>query len=520
MRKWKYLLFFGVISLSLTGCNPNKSENGENTITEAASEVEESTLEENTDEGAETGDTDSATVKEAPFVKINSTYYELDDDEYWKYFTGSYETASVSGEGYEALTASIEDWFQNYENTYIENANKLYEDAKSYVEPDSEYNNASYLNSTVKTARADEKIVSFQIAEEEYAGGAHGNKFDFGLTFDAQTGKELIFSDLGDIKEDVKAYIKNSIAKDPEVMEGIIVDDYNTVVDETIDGEPAWYLTGNGLTIIFNEYELLSYAAGDYVVTIPYEELPSFNEKYINADSYFIPLKENTSVFTDIGNDGTQDEISLVCNYTDDYSYMTVDVNINGNKTTANDYCYNANGYYLHTKEGKDYILVCTGSDNDFVQTTLIGIENGIPVNLTSEGMDILAVSGDRLWTSRKVDMLGSYSGYCTIEMKDNAFNRVEDRYQYDTKKDIDWNYAITVTKELPCKLMIDGELKDSTLPAGTKISVCNSDGESVVGFETEDGTYGEIYQNTAEWPHTINGTDESEFFEMLPYAG
>lgn len=518
MKKWKFILLLGIISSFIAGCNSDKLENGntENVMTETVSESVESISE----EGLEDVETEISTTKEAPFVKIENTYYEPDDEEYWKYFTGSYEIASVSGEGYGALEASVSDWFQNYENTYMENANKMYEDAKSYVDPDSEYNNASYLNETVDTARADEKIVSFRMATEEYTGGAHGYIYDYGLTFDAQTGKELIFSDLGDIKEDVKAYIKNSIAKNPEVMEGIIADNYNTVVDETIDGEPAWYLTGNGLTIIFNEYELLSYAAGDYVVTIPYEELPGINENYTQADSYFIPLKENSSVFTDIGNDGTQDEISLVCNYTDDYSYMTVDVNINGNKTTANDYCYNANGYFLHTKEGKDYILVCTGSDNDFVLTTLIGIENGVPVNLTSEGMDILAISGERIWTKRKVDMLGSYSGYCTIEIKDNTLKRLEDRYQYDTKKDIDWNYAITVTKELPCKVMVDGELKDSTLPAGTRISICNSDGESVAGFETEDGTYGEIYQNTSDWPHTINGTDESEFFEILPYAG
>lgn len=519
MKKWKYALLIGMMSIALTGCNGNMTED-----TSKEEATEESVLQDGEPENEETAleeDREETDVeKGTPFVEIDTTYYESEEEDFYNYFNGSYELATVSGDGYDALEKSVSDWFANYETTYQEETKRMYEDAKSYGEPDGDSYNASSMNHTVKTARADERIVSFQFAEDVYAGGAHGNVYNYGVTFDAQTGKELTFADLGDIREDVKAYIKESIAGDADVVEGLIVDDYNTVVDETVDGEPAWYLTGTGLTVVFNEYELLSYAAGDYVVTIPYDKMPGFNGDYNRGKSYFVPLDEGTVTLADVGDDGTLDEISLECNYSDDYSYMMVDVNVNGNKTGVDEYCYSADGYFLHTEDGKDYILVCTGSDNDFVLTSLIQIEDGVPTKLVDEGMNILAISGDRMWTVRKVDMMGSYSGYCTVQIEDGAFKRVEERYTYKTQRDSERYSGLTTIKEVPCKLMMDGELKDATLPEGTTIHICDSDGESVVGFEMEDGTYGEIYQDISDWPHTIDGIDENELFEMFPYAG
>ncbi len=516
MKKWKHLALIGIMGILLTGCQFNKGTDtagGKDSLLTAFESTEQ------TAKSLEENETELSDAKEAPFVQIENTYYESDIEDYWQYFNGYYQVASVSGKGYENLEKSVGDWFHDYKQSYQERADRMYLDAKSLENTDSENDTFNYLNETVTTARGDEKIVSFIISEEEYSGGAHGNTYDYGLTFDAQTGEELTFSKLGDIKEDVKTYIKEVIAADSDIADDIIVDDYHAAVDEKIDGEPTWYLTGNGLVIIFNEYELLNFAAGDYAVTIPYDKMSGFNKQYAIGDSYFIPLTTSTSATVDIGNDGTTDEISLDGNGMDENGYIKADVNINDNAVTIDEYCYSMTGYYLHTENGQDYILVCTRSDNDYVETYLVGCEDGKPVVLTSEGMDILAVSGDRLWTSRKVDMLGSYSGYCTVEIKDTAFLRLEERYLYNTKN-ADWNYALTVTKELPCKLTIDGKLQDTTLPVGTKISICDSDGESVAGFQLEDGTYGEIYEDTSDWPRTIDGVDENEFFEMLPYAG
>lgn len=526
MKKWKYALLIAMMSVAITGCKGGNVDDApkEETVKEEASQdssKKQDDNEENIDgETPQEEEVVTQTVEGAPFVKVEHVYYESEEDpEFYTYFYGSYDVASVEGEGYEDLQQSVSEWFADYETSYRDEAKRMTEDAKAYVNPDDGNYNSSYMNNTAVTARADENVLSFAMASETYQGGAHGNIYNYGVSFDSKTGKELSFADLGEIREDVKAYIKDKLANNSEVLEGMIVDDYNAVVDETIDGEPAWYLSGSGLTITFNEYELLCYAAGDYVVTIPYENMPGFNEAYKRTDCYFAPLSSWTPMLVDVGNDGTYEEISIDCNYEDEYSGMSVDISVAGNKTTVIDYCYNADGYFLHTKEGKDYVLVCGLSDNDYVMTSLVEIKDGVPSKLTEEGMDILAMSGDKMWTKRKVDVLGSYIGSCTMEIKDGTFSRIEERFEFPTNKDNEWYWMPTI-KELPCKLMKDGALEDATLPAGTKICICNTDGESVAGFELEDGTYGEISIDVTSWPHTIDGVDENEYFDMLPYAG
>lgn len=515
MKSRKFIMAVGIIGVFLCGCQMNQTTKDDSgSVKDDVAFVEEDSTEETDKKDAVSDETQA----DAPIVKIENIYYEMEEEEFWQYFNGYYELAEVSGTGYEALAASVEEWFQNYETSYKEQAKTIYEDTKAYEEIDSEVYNPSYMNNRVVTARADNRIVSFRISEEEYAGGAHGSTYDYGLTFDAQTGKELTLSDLGDVKEDIKAYINDVIAQDSYIAEDIITDDYETIVNEAIDSESSWYLTGNGVVVIFNEYELLNYAAGDYVVTIPYENLKNFNEEYECGESYFTLLTEYESVTMDLGRDGTMDTISLDCQYSEE-GYKIADVNINGNKVTAHEYCYSVSGYIMHTKEGNDYILVCAEMENDYVQTALIGIENGEPVLLDSDGFDILGVSGENLWTRRKVDMLGSYLGYCNVVIQEDGFQPIEERYTYNIEN-YDWDYALIVKKELPCKLMVDGELKDATLDAGTKIAICDSDGEGVAGFQLEDGTYGEIQEEISDNQRLINGTDENEFFEQLPYAG
>ena len=59
-------------------------------------------------------------------------------------------------------------------------------------------------------------------------------------------------------------------------------------------------------------------------------------------------------------------------------------------------------------------------------------------------------------------------------------------------------------------------------LPAGTKLLITASDNSSIARFVLEDGRTGTIafVRDTTDWVTRINGIEESEYFEVRPYAG
>ena len=65
-----------------------------------------------------------------------------------------------------------------------------------------------------------------------------------------------------------------------------------------------------------------------------------------------------------------------------------------------------------------------------------------------------------------------------------------------------------------------------NTLHVGTEKPRCyylpkKTDGTTYVDAELSDGTMCRIHIETAEgFPHTIDGVDEHEYFESIPYAG
>ena len=95
-----------------------------------------------------------------------------------------------------------------------------------------------------------------------------------------------------------------------------------------------------------------------------------------------------------------------------------------------------------------------------------------------------------------------------------------EERFTFIHAKD--WkDRMMPVTKaKVPVKIEKNGELTEQELPAGTKIYPVNTDNESVLGFELEDGTYGEIQFIRKEGIIYINNVQEYDCFEDLPYAG
>ena len=87
------------------------------------------------------------------------------------------------------------------------------------------------------------------------------------------------------------------------------------------------------------------------------------------------------------------------------------------------------------------------------------------------------------------------------------------------TWADEEFGRALRTKAELPVTLDGEGE---TALPAGTKLLITASDNSSIARFVLEDGRTGTIafVRDTTDWVTRINGIVESEYFEVLPYAG
>lgn len=119
----------------------------------------------------------------------------------------------------------------------------------------------------------DDHIASFVIEDYEYAGGAHGNATTSAITYDFEDGtlRELALDDLFDLE---KGYDVLSDA----VMNGLrkagasnVLN--NSVTQVTLEQMSRFVVSPQGLTTIFDPYEMGSYAEGAYRVTVPWKQL-------------------------------------------------------------------------------------------------------------------------------------------------------------------------------------------------------------------------------------------------------
>lgn len=110
-------------------------------------------------------------------------------------------------------------------------------------------------------------VVSIFIQDYLYTGGAHGMGWITTYNFNLNTGNEIKLTNILNTKSKitkVQKYAHNYIMKRPDIFFEDIV-----LRDVTIDNNRPFYYTGNGIAIVFQEYEVAPYSSGYPVVSIP-----------------------------------------------------------------------------------------------------------------------------------------------------------------------------------------------------------------------------------------------------------
>ena len=148
---------------------------------------------------------------------------------------------------------------------------------------------------TGRVERIDSRVLSMVYTTYTYTGGAHGNYFDTGYTFDTESGEYVTLDMLSGNFDELKAFLADYMIglytadKDgyysARVFADMVTDgDVNAAIPALVrDG--SWYFSEDGMVIYSAVYELGPYAAGIVDFVIPYNDLAGhIDDKWLPAE--------------------------------------------------------------------------------------------------------------------------------------------------------------------------------------------------------------------------------------------
>ena len=306
-----YLLTF--ITL-MTGCgleNNSDSLNDSENSTETIVENTENTENTDTESIISNKTNDKITIDDE---KETPSYYAKNDDsvEILK-ISAVYPVITIDGNttASKKINDSIKsemDTFRNFEKENAKEAEELYQMSLDSMTEFFPY--SAEFSYTLK--RCDNRVISIVFHQNDYTGGAHGNYWSYGVTFDAKTGERLYLESL---TTDYAAFYQMLLDKlaaqaDLPAYQNYLYDGQTVDVDHTLLNDSAsWYFDRSGISFISNPYVLGPYVSGIFEFNIPYEELPGLKESYAYEKTYIRKLFPGVSVKHDINGDGAADEI-------------------------------------------------------------------------------------------------------------------------------------------------------------------------------------------------------------------
>ena len=132
---------------------------------------------------------------------------------------------------------------------------------------------------TYEVTRLDEAVLSIQVTDYLYMGGAHPSFSTYCLNYDMETGERLTYQTVAVGANGLWAEVMEKMValaeSDPEISGRIDWFQKEEYYDAfaPLNQEGRWHLRGDQFVIDSQEYELGSYAAGTIRFSIPMEEL-------------------------------------------------------------------------------------------------------------------------------------------------------------------------------------------------------------------------------------------------------
>ncbi|MGN0334944.1 MAG: DUF3298 domain-containing protein [Lachnospiraceae bacterium] len=426
---------------------------------------------------------------------------------------------TVSGDGYEKLANSVAGWCSERQKALNNNAVDSLEAAKAAKEQEEDFYGYA-ISQQVEVMRADESVLSLLDAGYENMGGAHPNVFRTGVTFDSVTGNQLeiedVISDMDGFKEEATQYLIYTLK---ETYGDALFEGLEETLEQMWEWGPDWYLDASGIVMIFNEYAVGPYAMGVPEIHLPYETFSRYMyEKYLlTGNTAVLRLPVNEEVYLDIPS--VDAGVAIILTRTEneyDYSYSLW---IGENEMPIGEFPVLGSAYLIQKKDGRTFIILDVDVASDDYETHLYELTNGLILETDCEQASIDAgnVNADSVNLEFWLHVLGTYgaSKEYYIDGEGN-FATAEEMFELDYEA-----FTLTAVRELKAQV---GE-EETVIPAGSHLRVTATDNKTKVTVYVEEmETEATIYYTRGEgdesWKIFIDGQDENDCFEVLPYAG
>lgn len=224
----------------------------------------------------------------------------------------------------------------------------------------------------VQVRRADSTVVS--LLSDSYSDYGMIEEFRGmqGSNFDAETGKELLLSDvikdMGKVPAIVEQELNSHMWAGEFYSETTVADYFKNTPEDGI----SWTLDYNGVTFYFADGDLAEAGNGRQAATVSFAAHPElFHEKYMTApEGYMVGLPLDHSFFADLDGDKDLEELNCSGYFNPDmgmYSSFGIYTDTDGHYHYE-DLCADAfDPYYVKTADGNHYIyLFCKENEGAF----------------------------------------------------------------------------------------------------------------------------------------------------------
>ena len=559
LKKIKGIALIMTAMLLLGGCGQKNAETGESlpdrenrTGTEDGSQagtLPGDTLPEET--GDDNGRTEEAVLPLHLIKGEQSDSYYKDDDYSNKLVEMKYGVIALTGEDekrYPELAQVLKKLSEENKNTILTDYENLKSQAEDDLKAAKEGGYEVYTPYSTECSfyvnRADNRVLSLGKSGYDYWGGAHGTGYSTGCNYNARTGEELRIQDVVTDVDTFAGLIEAKVYESGLTRDDLFLDEEETLKDYILkaaaDHTLNWEITNEGVTVWFNPYEISYYAAGMPSGSVSFAGHPEvFSDYYAETARTYVYAIEGLDVSDiDFDGDGKADELSVWASMDEYGTYEALKVSMKGVETSKDIWAYSYDPYILHTTDDKNYLYVICGSDNDYRMLEVFDLNGSSAVyvgevnncGLRAQLLDASSyLYGEELLTDpanfyleSRMEVLSTYSASRRYHVGvDGMPVADEDFYQVDAST-YEWREALTAKKDVPCvQVAEDGSVTadNAVIPAGTKLTLYRTDGSSLVDLKAGDTLY-RIEVDHSEWPYTINGVEEEEYFDGIMYAG
>ena len=508
-----------------------------------------------TQEAAQSAEAESEVVR--PVYKLQS-HSRMEEKDLTLIASGSYDTVRLTEETamnnvYLNKAIEIENDLiaERYEKSFAE-VKEAAENAIAEQREDTEEFPVGNMEGKIIPVRCDQTVLSFyEVSSVYYPGAAHGSIGYSGYNYNPENGAQItlaeVFTDPAALKPVVAKYLRAQ-------ADGSPVEDAEDALqfyfDEGNMDALTWVIDQDGVTFLFAPSDIAPYAMGTLEAKICFDREPSlFTGNYgPSKEGYVKPLSPYTEMTVDLDGDGSDEKLSVTGTYEEGneiYAYSGIQISVGDQVCTAEQYCFSMQPWFVHTEDGRNYVYVVTGTDNDYPELTVFAIKDNVPSLVGKmEGTGLASafhpayVDGEysleqsineryplidpsKFALGTRMQLMSTYSGRRFYKVGEDGMPApLTDLYEIDAD--------ITLTTLVPVKAeVVDLSKEEATgeekeIPAGTKLNFWRTNGTDTVDMRTDDMEVGEAFRFKVETSdgQIVNGIKLDEAFDGTMFGG